>query len=362
VSAVADRAVNDRVLNSFDATLGGRLEAPDGIRAAEPADSVVDWACALLRDAISARSVFVFDADCGDKPRLIGAPACGRSGDDAVPETETMLELLRSLRDGSPAGSISEREDLEAAPYNVIPLRAGRRVLGLLVITKRQIESADWPVIADYAGGVTRCLLAEADQKRREQELVDRRRALVREIHDTVIQDLFGIALALDDPAPGTAGELAERGASIRAVQQQLRSILDRATHDEWMTDSASPTLPKLEALLREQARNVPLALELEALAGVPAHVAGIAARCVSEGLRNALKHADPTSVSIIASLESNVIRVSVSNDGVRRADARPGIGLRLLELDALSLGGSVSAIEQEGTWELMLSMPTARI
>jgi signal transduction histidine kinase len=87
--------------------------------------------------------------------------------------------------------------------------------------------------------------------------------------------------------------------------------------------------------------------------------VASVAARCASEGLRNALRHADPTCISVLASLGASFVRVCVSNDGVSETARPRGIGLRSLELDALSLGGSISATHEEGTWQLMLTMPT---
>jgi signal transduction histidine kinase len=78
----------------------------------------------------------------------------------------------------------------------------------------------------------------------------------------------------------------------------------------------------------------------------------------VAEGLRNAYKHAHPTFVAIKATLDSGCLSVAVENDGVRGTAGDPGIGLRLLELDADQLGGSISARRMEDTWKLMLTLP----
>jgi signal transduction histidine kinase len=308
--------------------------------------------CASLRDLISARSVAVFDAVPGESPRLIHAPEPGRPGSTGgIPGTETLAELVRELKADPSAAAFIDADEPVPAPYSVIPLCDDEaEVLGLLIVSKRCITYPDWSVIAEYASGLSRCLLDEAESRRRERELRDGRLALVREIHDTVLGDLFGVALALDDQS---SDEVQECAARVRAVQRHLRSILEGD-----LPRSESLTIPGLEAMLRSEARDVPLELELEVLATVPDRVATVAARCAGEGLRNALRHAEPTSVSVLASVEADVVRVCVSNDGVRPRDGRPGIGLRLLELDALSLGGSISATHEEGTWQLMLTMP----
>jgi len=78
----------------------------------------------------------------------------------------------------------------------------------------------------------------------------------------------------------------------------------------------------------------------------------------VAEGVRNARKHADPTRVAVKASVESGYVWITVQNDGIRPAAGDPGIGLRLLELDADQLGGSVTTTRLEEKWEVTLTLP----
>jgi signal transduction histidine kinase len=360
LSVVAGPAVPDRLLTTFDTAFDSELWTSAAGHGSQGPEGIVAWLCNSLCDAISARSVAVFDAASGHSSRLIRALGPGQDGSaDLFPTLETMSGLVRQLRAGASIVVLTEIDDLEPAPYNAVPLRAGGEVLGLLLIAEGYIACSDWPLIAEYADGLSRYLWDEADRRRRERRLLDGQLALAREIHDTVIQDMFGIALMLDDPGEQRPSELRECASRIRGVQEQLRSILDRATHEGEEDNAESPTVPSLEAMLREQAQDAPLVLELDALATVPARTARLAGRCASEGLRNALRHADPTCISVSASLDSAVVRVCVSNDGVHERHGRRGIGLRLLELDARSLGGSITATHEEGTWQLVLTMPT---
>jgi signal transduction histidine kinase len=144
-------------------------------------------------------------------------------------------------------------------------------------------------------------------------------------------------------------------------VLTKLRSILDEATPELMPRDPAPPPLPALVETLQGAAGAVCLEFGLDAVASAPAPVCSAVANFVNEGVRNALKHADPSHASVDASFESGVLRVSVANDGVRRASSDRGIGLRLLGLDAERLGGAVSVEQEEQTWQLTLTLPVTR-
>lgn len=184
--------------------------------------------------------------------------------------------------------------------------------------------------------------------------------ALLREIHDNVIQDLFGVALTLESVPETRRHELRDCAENVRRVLTELRSILDEATPEPTLQDPAPPHLPLVESL-QGAAGEVYLKLGLDAINSAPAPVCSAVADFVNEGVRNALKHADPNYVSVNATFELGVLRVSVANDGARRGPSDRGVGLRLLSLDAQRLGGVLSVEHEEERWQLTLTLPVAK-
>jgi signal transduction histidine kinase len=194
----------------------------------------------------------------------------------------------------------------------------------------------------------------------REPHLPAARVDMIRAIHDGVVQDLFGIALTLDALSEQPGADIRDCADSVRRVLTELRAILDEATPETLSAREAPTHAPTLVERLREAAGEVDLDVDLDAIRSAPATVAGAIANFAAEGVRNARKHADCTYVTVGATQELGVLRVSVENDGLRRTRTDPGVGLRLLELDAQRLGGFLTAGPLEETWQLILTLPIA--
>lgn len=190
----------------------------------------------------------------------------------------------------------------------------------------------------------------------RERSLLAARVDLIRAIHDGVVQDLFGIALTLDALSEQPGADVRECADSVRRVLTELRAILDETTPGTLSCQEA----PTLVERLREAAGEVDLDVDLDAIRYVSASVAGAVANFATEGVRNARKHTDCTYITVWATVKLGVLRVSVENDGLRRTRTHPGVGLRLLELDAQRLGGFLTARPLEEKWQLILTLPIA--
>ena len=91
----------------------------------------------------------------------------------------------------------------------------------------------------------------------------------------------------------------------------------------------------------------------------VPAALEPLAQSVLAEAVRNAHKHASPTKVEVQVSRRDGAFVLEVSNDGVNGRQRRPGMGLRLAALEALSSGGVIEFGEREpGTWKVRLVVP----
>jgi signal transduction histidine kinase len=203
--------------------------------------------------------------------------------------------------------------------------------------------------LADSARVATR----EHEHAKQLQERID----LARDVHDSVIQRLFGVSMALSGEAP--TPQLIRRCASeIHEALAELRAALQRPL--------GRPS-PKTGTTLVEEVRalaadsNEPLIVLEGEPAQVPEHLEPLAQSVLREALRNAIKHADPHVVRVRIARADGAFVLTVANDGVP-AEARrtvSGMGLRLAAVEALNHGGVVEfGRAGPGAWQVRLIVP----
>jgi signal transduction histidine kinase len=79
----------------------------------------------------------------------------------------------------------------------------------------------------------------------------------------------------------------------------------------------------------------------------------------LNEAVRNARKHAQPTSVAVSLGRADGAFWMEVVNDGVAPGRRQAGMGLRLASLEALQSNGVVEFGEREpGIWHFRLVVP----
>jgi signal transduction histidine kinase len=178
-----------------------------------------------------------------------------------------------------------------------------------------------------------------------------------RDIHDGVVQRLFGVSLALSSEQPLSPAARGRCAAEVRAALGELRSALQRP-----LGRTSPPTGTTLAAELhRLSAEHRDLGICVEgAVEGVPASLEPLAQSVLTEAVRNARKHADARRLLVRAHTDDGTLVLEIENDGVpsRRA-ASTGVGLRLAALEALQAGGLVEFGERSpGTWQVRLVVP----
>jgi len=184
--------------------------------------------------------------------------------------------------------------------------------------------------------------------------------ALAREIHERVLQRLFGVSLALAAQAP-LDGERQERCRSeLQLAVTELRRALERplAALPRRAADSIARQLELLEAQLP-----VPLEVRWDCEPQVPSDLEPLAQSFLAEAVRNAVKHARPSRVQVSIQRAEDTLTLEVRNDGVeevaREPAARRGMGLRLCAFEALRQGGCVEYGPLAGSgWRVRLVMP----
>jgi signal transduction histidine kinase len=248
------------------------------------------------------------------------------------------------------------------------PVSAGGRWLGVIFADRgggRFTLSEDGRH-AMWTLGKTAALAASvriATSQQGRARLLQARIDLAREIHERVVQRLFGVSLVL-----GSEGQLSEE------VRRRCAEEMQAALKD--LRDALAPPLapPSLDtgATLREELarlgrhyKELPLDLEWEPGVEVPEDVEGLAQSVLAEALRNADKHAEPTSVQVRVGKTDGTFVLEVRNDGAAsspRGSGGAGMGLRLAAAEALGRGALVE-FGPEGAdssqWRVRLVVPT---
>jgi signal transduction histidine kinase len=249
------------------------------------------------------------------------------------------------------------------------PLSAAGHQYGIIAADRGggDFELADGERHLMWTLGKTAALAATARRATRQQERTRRlgeRIDLAREIHERVMQRLFGVSLVLSAKQPLT-GEQRERcRTEMVEALADLRSALERPLAP--VTIETGTTLrAEIARLTRET--GLPVELRWQDGAEVPRQFEGVAQSLLAEALRNAAKHAEPRCVDVIVQRDEDTFSLEIRNDGVGdgdRSGVGSGMGLRLAAFDALQHGGFVEfGADRSMTppgWRVRLVMPVA--
>ncbi len=210
--------------------------------------------------------------------------------------------------------------------------------------------------IGKGAGLATASRLATRQQERAKalQDRID----LAREIHDGVVQRLFGVSLALSASGNLPAAVRERCRDEVQLALVDLRNAIQRP-----LGRPSPETTTTLEHELRRLARRHP-ELRVEGDDGrppeVPARLEPLAQSVLAEAVRNARKHAEPTWIRVCARRGEETLVLEVANDGVREGAVHgQGLGLRLAAFEALQEGGLLEyGSPRPGAWEVRLTVP----
>jgi signal transduction histidine kinase len=243
------------------------------------------------------------------------------------------------------------------------PMAAAGRALGVIfadrLLSEPPLDEAERYLLwtlgkAAALASVARTVATEGERARQLEQRID----LARDIHEGVIQRLFGISMALDGDGDLPAEARARCAAEIQEALSDLRTALQRPLG---RAPRATQTtfVAEVERLGRVHP-DLGVTLEAGGEGDVPPGLEPLAQSVLAEAVRNAHKHATPSQVSVRIGRRDGAFVLEVANDGV--ADGRrrrAGVGLRLAALEALQSGGVVEFGEREpGVWQVRLVVP----
>lgn len=244
------------------------------------------------------------------------------------------------------------------------PLSAAGRAYGVICADRGggRFELSDGERHLLWTLGKTAALVATARNATRQQERTRRlgeRLDLAREIHERVMQRLFGVSLALSAEAPLDHAERERCRVEMQQALSDLRKALERP-----LAPLPPETRTTLSAELERlrSAPGPPVSVQWQPDATVPADLEPLAQSVLAEALRNIGKHADPTQVEVAVSRAADTFELEVRNDGVRPGESDAGMGLRLAAFEALQHGGVVEfGAAGTDSWRVRLVVPLTR-
>jgi signal transduction histidine kinase len=338
-------------------------------------DAFYDRLCEAVCRLASMRRAVIFRYDSADR-RVRAAGAHGMSiapfadAHVTVESAPIAAQALRGDRVVEVVGDLTGQAPHEFAtiisePARLVcaPMAAGGRMIGVILadrpMSQPPLQAADRQLLwtlgkAAALASVARSVSTQSERAAALEQRID----LAREIHDDVIQRLFGVSMALDGEGDLPAQARERCAAETQTALTDLRSALQRP-----LGRAPRATRTTLAAEIRRLAAADPaLGLSLRQDAGVPAELEPLAQSVLIEAVRNARKHAEPTAVSVRVIRGDDAFVMEVVNDGVRRAGRRRsavGMGLRLTALEALQFNGVVEFGPRDGgLWQVRLVVP----
>jgi len=274
--------------------------------------------------------------------------------------TDSVVEV-----DGDVRGQVPEEyAALVAEPVRLIcaPMLAAGRAIGVILVDRLlsapPLDDTERDLLwtlgkAAALASVARIVATQAEKAHQLEHRID----LAREIHEGVIQRLFGVSMALDGEGALSPQARARCAAETQAALADLRSALQRP-----LSRVPRETQTTFVAEVGRLARVHPdlgVTLESGGEGDVPSGLEPLAQSVLTEAVRNAHKHASPTSVRVRIGRLDGTFVLEVINDGIKGRQRHAGMGLRLAALEALHAGGVIEFGEREpGTWQVRLVVP----
>ena len=333
-----------------------------------------DRICEAICRLTTMRRAAIFMADAGRRRvRAVGAYGTSFSQLATLEPTPALISvpiaqqaLLQDsvvvVSDASEQAVPSEYAQLFGITTLVCtPLSAAGRAYGVICADRGggRFELTDGERHLLWTLGKTAALVATARNATRQQERNRRlgeRLELAREIHERVMQRLFGVSLALSASKHLDREERDRCTAEIQEALTDLRSALERP-----LAPLANDTGTTLAAELARviQSPGPPVHVRWPDGVSVPADVEPLAQSVLAEALRNIAKHATATRVEVEVAGDGDTFTLEVRNDGVPSGTRGAGMGLRLAAFEALQHGGTVDfGNAEQSSWRVRLVVP----
>lgn len=244
----------------------------------------------------------------------------------------------------------------------VVPLKVKGQVIGLLDVESREIndfDESDAAVLQLLANQVAVAIEnARLYEKAQYLAALQERQKLARELHDSVSQALYGLALGtrtartLLDKDPEKAVEPLEYCLALaEAGLAEMRALIFELRPESLEKEGLVAALSKQSAAFRAR-HNIEVETELCHEPNVPLNVKEALYRVTQEAMHNTIKHAKAARVQLEMRCEDHRLDLWVRDDGIgfNPLDEFPGhLGLKSMRERVERLGGGLDIVSLPG-------------
>lgn len=356
-----------RLLLEVDVDQGGAESDPFSDRICEAICELTSLERAVLFMYDAASQLVVPAGSHGVDPEIL-AHAYGAL--EETPIAREALERDTVVVANKLAGAVPERySDIPTINgISCTPVIAAGHLFGVIFADRNggdlELEAGERRTMRALArAAALAATVRQAAIQRERDALLLERVGLAREVHESVMQRLFGVSMVLGSGRRPSAEDAKRSAAEIEAALSELRDALDRSL-DSTPRPPASTTLRAELARLGRQYKAVPISLWWDADAEVPEGLEPLAVSVLGEALRNAEKHAEPSEVRIAITAPDGGFALEVRNDGLGRTDPAPGsgLGLKLAAYEALQRGGMLEFGPEGDEWRIRLLLPISEV
>lgn len=285
--------------------------------------------------------------------------------------SQRALDSGQAVALDDPIASSSEGGTVRG-PSVAVPLTSPRGPIGVFVLTRNagsaRFAEADVALAAEFAAQASVAIeLASGRADRARLELVEDRSRIARDLHDHVIQRLFGAGLELQ-AASATVNASAQHKVqdAIDAIDAAIREI---RTAVFALSSPATRTVTLRHRVLdaaADLADTLGMSPRLSFVGAVDTLVDGAlgddVVAVVRESLANIARHARATVCTVEVSADELTVRVRVTDDGIGYAEGPRRSGTANLAERARHRGGEYLIVAQPtGGTAVDWSVPLAR-
>ena len=244
-----------------------------------------------------------------------------------------------------------------------LPLHANGEVIGALEVVDKPggFAKDDVRIVSLFANQASINIEhARLNQQAGQLAVVEERQRLARELHDSVIQSLYSMALYADAAllALGagkhavTVNHLQELRDTARDAMNDMR-LLVFELHPPALEQEGLVTALRIRLAAVEARAGLQTELEIEGERRLPIAIEQELYRIAQEALNNVIKHAEAQRVTVRLQFTDGTVSLQVCDDGKGfeplTARNAGGVGLRSFEERAAKVGGQVTVASRPG-------------
>lgn len=284
----------------------------------------------------------------------IGPPPRGDGVLGVITRAEQPVRLAHMSDHPASVGFPPEHPPMDS--FLGVPIRIEDSVFGNLYLTEKPggftEEDADVVMSLAIISG-SAISTAGLQDRLRIAEVLEERERIARDLHDSIIQDIFATGLGLQSAARATDDE-AVRTTIQEAIGQLNQSMESLRRFIYELRPRSVPFSQRCARMADRLSRqfDVPVEVDCDDLVGVDEVVTEQIERIIREALANALRHAEPSSVFVKVEHRHDVISVRIRDDGIGFdvGFEHEGMGLDSMRARAERLGGTLGLFSEPGS------------